>query len=344
MAPSDRKLIFITGASRSGTTLLSFVLRNHSDLFGLKELHFFGGQWDPRTSADMTDAQLISAIASIYKFQAEGILTVGDASAYKPQASALVRSLPENQRNAADAFAAAVCQLAAATGKSIPCEQTPRNIFYAEALLKAFPNAYVVHIVRDPRAVMASQKKRWQRRNLSTDTTGVSRYQALRVWVNYHPLTIARLWRRATEVAARLAGTDRFTAIRFEDLVNNGEATVRKLCEDLKVDFQPEMLDVGRVNSSHESSVGGAKKGLHPDAIDMWRKTLGPAEIAITEKLCATQMRQYNYAPFGTTLSIWSNLGYRVSYILHLIGVMLINPKRAIVQFRALIGAGRANG
>jgi hypothetical protein len=46
----QRKLIFITGASRSGPTLLSFVLRNHKEVFGLKELQYFGQAWDPRSS------------------------------------------------------------------------------------------------------------------------------------------------------------------------------------------------------------------------------------------------------------------------------------------------------
>ena len=66
-------------------------------------------------------------------------------------------------------FAAAVHQLAQAAGKSIPCEQTPRYIFYARALLEIYPTAQIVHMVRDPRAVMASQKMRWQRRRLAAD-------------------------------------------------------------------------------------------------------------------------------------------------------------------------------
>ena len=41
-------MIFITGASRSGTTLLSFVLRNHRPCSGCKELQYFGQAWDPR--------------------------------------------------------------------------------------------------------------------------------------------------------------------------------------------------------------------------------------------------------------------------------------------------------
>ena len=45
---TDQKMLFITGASRSGTTLMSFILRNHADIVGLNELQYFGEFWDPR--------------------------------------------------------------------------------------------------------------------------------------------------------------------------------------------------------------------------------------------------------------------------------------------------------
>jgi len=39
---SDKKLIFIVGASRSGTTMVSRILGQHSTIFALNELHVFG--------------------------------------------------------------------------------------------------------------------------------------------------------------------------------------------------------------------------------------------------------------------------------------------------------------
>ena len=338
---TQRKLIFITGASRSGTTLLSFVLRNHREVFGLKELQFFGEAWDPRAGPRrFSRAQATAAAAAILARQQHGILAPSIDAAQRGAAAALVDGLGAAGADPAMVFAAAVQGLTQAAGKSIPCEQTPRYIFYARALLDIYPAAQIVHMVRDPRAVMASQKMRWQRRRLATDGVAVPRYQSLRVWVNYHPYTVARLWSRATAAALALAEHPRVTLLKFEDLVQQPEATVRGLCGRLGLDYEARMLDVGQINSSHQSSAGGARRGLHATAIEKWREVLTATEIAITERDCARYMGRCGYergAPGSPTLP--AELGLRLSYLAHLGGVMLVNPRRAWVQGKALLRA-----
>ena len=335
----QRKLIFITGASRSGTTLLSFVLRNHREVLGLKELQYFGQTWDPRESQrHFSRSQSIAAAAAIFACQEQGILSARIAPAHRRAATELVDGLGDTSANPAVLFAAAVHQLAQAAGKQIPCEQTPRYIFYARALLEIYPTAQVVHMVRDPRAVMASQKMRWQRRRLAADGVMVPRYQSLRVWVNYHPYTVARLWSQATGAALALAQHPRVTLVRFEDLLQQPEATVRQLCGRLGMSYDEKMLDVGQINSSHQSSAGGARRGLHTAAIDTWRQILSRTETAIAERRCAGLMGRFGYqssaavpgSPFG-------ELGHRLSYFMHLGGVLLVNPRRAFVQAKALL-------
>jgi hypothetical protein len=185
---------------------------------------------------------------------------------------------------------------------------------------------------------MASQKMRWQRRRLATTTSRVPNYESLRVWVNYHPYTIARLWSRATATALGLEGDPRVTLVRFEDLVRDPEATVRRLSERLGIGYEPAMLDVGQVNSSHQSSVGGMRKGLNSDAIDQWRRVLSAAETAITEKICAPWMQRFDYASGASRGVAWpASAWYRLSYLAHLGGVLLVNPSRAYVQGRAVM-------
>ena len=343
MSISNNKLVFVTGASRSGTTLLSFILRNHHSVFGLKELHYFGTHWDPRVEGkEATEAELIDAAADIFMRQAQGILTRGDKEPFLDAARKLVRELSTEDRNLAGTFVAATTQLAKAENKTIPCEQTPRNIFYADSLLDQFPNAHIVHMLRDPRAVMSSQKGRWKRRSLATDTQKFSRYESLRVWINYHPYTIARLWKRATAQAMRMSTHSRFHVLRFEDLLSDPEHSVRNLCEQLGLEFEPAMLDVGRINSSHASSVGGAEKGFQTGAIDQWRDKLSPSEIAITERICASQMGDYQ--PSEARTGALGELPHKLSYLLHLAGVVLINPRRALVQSRALMQGQKKPG
>jgi omega-hydroxy-beta-dihydromenaquinone-9 sulfotransferase len=336
---NTRRMVFITGASRSGTTLLSFVLRNHPEVFGLRELQYFGEAWDPRSpDRQLTRHAAVEAAARMLARQEQGILAYTVEDRHRREAGMILDSVGEAGTDAAEVFATVAVHLAVAGGKTIPCEQTPRYVFYARALLDLYPQAHVVHIVRDPRAVMASQKRRWRRRHLATNGHAFPRYQSLRVWVNYHPYTVARLWSRATSAALAASDHPRVTLVRFEDLLREPEQTVRTLCERLGLDYDPGLLDVGQINSSHQSSAGGARRGLQAEAIDKWREVLSPAEVAVTERLCGSLMRRFDYgteAGAGTTLL--QDTGYGLSYLAHLAGVALVNPGRAYVQGRALL-------
>ena len=337
-------MIFITGASRSGTTLLSFVLRRHAEVFGLRELQYFGQAWDPRdTGRRFTRDEALDAAARIYANQDHGVLQNHVDPAHRAAAGKLVASLGEAARDPAALFGAAVEDLASAAGKAIPCEQTPRYIFYARPLLDLYPRAHIVHLVRDPRAVMASQKNRWRRRKLAADGMAVPRYESVRVWVNYHPYTVGRLWVQATRAALELAEHPRVTLVRYEDLVQNPEPTVRTLCGLLGLSYDPAMLDVAQVNSSHQSSAGGARKGMHTDSIDRWRLALTGAETAVTEQICGPLMRRFGYQPAAQPRSFWlDQLGFDFSYAVHLAAVLMVNPRRAAVQAKALARSGSA--
>ena len=340
--PTQRRLIFITGASRSGTTLLSFVLRNHPEVYGLRELQYFGEAWDPRSSdRRIAPARARAAVAAMLARQEQGILSARSAATHRDAAAALVAQLGTDAADPAALFAATACALAQAGGKPIPCEQTPRYIFYARALLDLYPAAHVVHMVRDPRAVMASQKMRWRRRQLAADGKAVPRYQSLRVWVNYHPYTVSRLWKQATAAALALESHPRFTLLRFEDLVQQPEESVRGLCARLGLGYDARMLDVGQINSSHQSAAGGARRGPHATAIDTWRKILTPTEIAIAERGCGRLMQRFGYAGSApATPSRSAELLQQLSYLAHLGGVVLVNPRRALVQGKALLRVG----
>lgn len=322
---------------------MSFVLRNHGQVFGLKELHYFGDFWDPRNPAQcFSDRQMTTAVAWIFARQAQHILLAKPTSQDMERARVLLDSLSAEDRGPASLFAATVSQLSAEAGKPIPCEQTPRNIFYAEELLRVYPEARVVHMLRDPRAVMASQRLRWQRRRLVNNKTFFPHTQSLRMWVNYHPYTAARLWASASRAAQRLSDHPRFVPIRFEDLLESPEQTIRFMCDRLGIDFEPAMLEVPQINSSHQSSVGGARRGLHKDAIDAWRTTLPPGEAAIAERICGKLMAYYGYATDTRQPSCGiGELRYKLTYLLHAAGVLAVNPRRAWIQMRAVFKGGR---
>ena len=114
--------------------------------------------------------------------------------------------------------------IAADWGKARWSDKTPWQAPAIDWVL--LPDAQVIHIVRDPRDVIAS---------------------SLEVpWIRERPFELAREWTRFNRRAARdgaAAGPARYHRVRYEDLVNDPETVLRLVCAFLQEDFDPAMLD-----------------------------------------------------------------------------------------------------
>ncbi len=328
-------IIFVTGASRSGTTMLSRVLGNHSRIIGLNELHYFGDLCDVSNSLESLDRRAVERLAAtLFARQARGIWGKPPSESDFQLASSLAENLRPDEYTAAGVFSAVLGRFAAQAGKEIACEQTPRNIFYAQKLLAAYPNAYVVHMMRDPRAVLASQKNRWQMRRLGGRNVPLG--EVIRSWFNYHPVTMCRLWIGSSEAALRLKEHPRFMILRFEDVLSEPEYNVRELCAFLRLDFEQDMLSVpqwGSSNISHSED----KKGMSKEMLDKWVDILSEGEITICEYMTRAYMKQFSYAPIGTgKLFAASLLSALLWYPIHVAGALLTNPRRVWIQLKAV--------
>jgi hypothetical protein len=253
------------------------------------------------------------------------------------EAAAIVSGLSVAERNPFEIFFAASRYLAAESGKVVACEQTPRNIFYARKLLERYPDAYVVHIVRDPRAVLASQKNRWKLRELGA--AHLPAREMIRNRINYHPITICRLWTEANNEAIALEGHERFGIVRFEDLAAAPEERARQLCDLVQVSFEPQMLDLPQWGSSNVSHISEFK-GVSKDVVDRWGRVLSPMEVEVCEAMTAGLMRRFGYAlrTSGSLKSLKAIPSF-LSYPFHVAAVLAFNPSRAMIQMKALCRA-----
>ena len=158
-------------------------------------------------------------------------------------------------------------------------EKTPAHLGEVPTLVAWFPDARIVHTVRDPRGVYASRLRRAQQ--------GEWGLKARMPWLPgrlVDPLLppieaayAARSWNAAARWDRRLPGDlgERYLRIRFEDLVTAPEATIRRVCEFLGVEFAPAMmLDTDIVGSSFESD-RHARAGFDATIADRWRREVG---------------------------------------------------------------------
>ncbi|MEE9493954.1 MAG: sulfotransferase [Gammaproteobacteria bacterium] len=332
-------MIFVTGASRSGTTMLSRILGQHSRVAGLKELHCFGDLIDPnRLQSALSRVEAIDLSTRLIarsKRDVWGSVEEED----RVEATGFLEHLTDGDLTADSIISSTLSQIAENAGKEIPCEQTPRNIFYAQRLLEAFPELKIVHIVRDPRDVLASQKNRWQRKRLGGSNIPWS--EIIRVWFNYHPYTITKMWLKANRLALQLQDHDRFYMLRFEDLIEDPQTQVEKISGFLGLSYEKIMLDIPQVGSSHSDNTE-QQTGVRKSTLNRWKTVLSSGEVIVCEKLAKPLMDQFSYPLSAKGGALDSSVIMQVlKYPLHAAGVLLSNPRRAWIQFQAVLGKSK---
>ncbi len=328
MIPSSHGApLLVVGASRSGTTMLNRILSGHPSILALNELHYFGdlvpspstrSSYLKKTSVDLMARLLARARRGIW-----GELPTPDEYC---EAGTLFGA-EDNDLDSIEMFQRVLSHLGETCASSYTTDQTPRNILYAYDLLAKIPELRVVQMVRDPRAVLFSQKQRWRKRWLGDKS--IPLHNALRVWVNYHPIIMSRLWNRAALCGMKLRNDPRFMLIKYEDVVADPQRQIGMLCDFLDLDFVPEMLNVEAKGSSH-SHLNKDHRGVSTGSLELWREGLSLTEIKVCETLSGDLMGQLSYdATLPENQHQIPRLAY-LSYPLHLCGAALMNPRRVL--------------
>jgi hypothetical protein len=334
----QQRFIFVTGASRSGTTMMSLILGNAEECAALKELHFFDELApSPGAAATLSRNQAVAVVARTLARHARDYWAGDPQPEERSVAQRIVDETGTDRLSPEVLFAITMRHIAREEVAERICEQTPRNIYFARGLLRVFPNAIVVHMMRDPRAVLASQKNRFRIRELGGKNVPV--HEVMRLWASYHPVTMVRLWVSATREALSMDGHDRFHVVRYEDLIDEPEVTVSSLCERLGIDFRPEMLAIphwGSSTVSHTATGGVSKKSL-----EKWRSVLTSTEVAYCDARTKSERARFGYPEAERAKpSISGVMRFLLRLPIHVLGTILADPRRVIVQLRAMLVRG----
>ena len=284
-------VVFVVGNSRSGTTLLARILGNSSKIFTFTELHFAEHLWverKPYVSKKSARKILHRLFCSsrVHTFR----------SCKKCMFNNEIDYLLKDKMfpiNGLELFRDFLFYEAKMNGKYIPCEQTPRNLFYLDAILEFFPDAKVIYMVRDPRDVLLSQKFKWKR-YFKAKNEPYPFSEAVRNFINYHPITISLLWRSSASFIIPYLSNPNIKCVKFEELIFEPKKTIMEVCDFVGVEFEDRMLDVPYALSSvYEDEKG--KKGFDKRRIGNWKKNLNSAEIFIVELIAGNLMQKFRY-------------------------------------------------
>ena len=323
-------MIFVVGNSRSGTTMMGRILGKHPDVYTFGELHFFGQLCASPFSAKLRPANATKLAADLCCIQREGYRTHGNPRRFLKEGEAFLKGLTSYPETSAQLFSAFLHHEAAENGKTIPCDQTPRNVFYIKDILELYPEARIINMIRDPRDVLLSQKQRWKRRFLGGSDMPVK--ETLRDWVNYHPITISHIWRTAVNAADQFAQHERVVSIYFEELLTHSETTVKRICDFANISYTNTMLQVPQVGSSMAEDKP-QQLGINPQRAQSWHsKSMGgelsSAEIYLNQTITAAFMKKHNYSPVSIRPNIASLALHLLIFPVKLGGAFLLNLDR----------------
>lgn len=155
----------------------------------------------------------------------------------------------------------------------------PYFTYHLENVSRLFPNAKIVIILRDGRAVANSYLKvRWGTANI---------YAGAKQWAREVRLQRAFL----------AANPDRAILVRYEDLVAEPRETLLRICRFLDLPFSEEMLSYHKRPPSfrrHRFNVN-TTRGIDPSIGEKWKHDLTPRQIRIFESLAGDVLVENGY-------------------------------------------------
>ena len=254
-------MVVIGGCERSGTTLMRAALDSHGQIAGGPESWVFVFKLD------------LPFLAQEYDISLDELQRMRGAS------SCLAEFI--------DRFSDWYCR---EQGKPVWCEKSPQNIQRLDYIWDHFPNARVIHAVRDGRDVVCSLRHhpRHRRVNGRYEPTGIT-----------NPVkACVRKWVVAARSGLEHRGDERYMEVRYEDLIENYEGTMRRVCDHCRIEWDDRLLDrevVQQRKQSAEIVNPEVRQPLYQAAIGRWRRDLSEQEQQLVMAEAGELLRAYGY-------------------------------------------------
>ncbi|WP_326723912.1 MULTISPECIES: sulfotransferase [unclassified Streptomyces] len=280
--PASVRPVFVLGCPRSGTTLLQLMLHAHPRIALPPETRFVLPAYEGRLGfGDLRErgnraglAQWITGRKET-RFHELGV-----------DAGRVAERITEGPPTLGSALGIALRAYAEEHGKVRWGDKRPAYALHVPEILRLFPDAQFIHLVRDGRDCVASLLGMpWWHRGF---------HEAVATWAQVMD---------TTRTYARKLGPGSWHELRFEDLVADPEGQLRGVCEYLGEEYAPEMREPYRVA---EMAVPARKTwhrrthgALDSSRAGSWTTRLTPAQIRLCDDVLGDRLTSYGYELAG---------------------------------------------
>lgn len=263
---SDFSPIFIVGTARSGTTLTATTLSRHSQLAVPPETLFMSHI----VHRGCDRKRMLALVEHSKRCQDLGV---------SPQL--LAEKFNKHPATFSWLFRILLESYATGLGKSIVAEKSPVHLLYVPTLLKWYPNARFVLVVRDGRDCVLSMKKV--------------------PWAHDNLIRHAAQWNMRMNVARKFLKnyTRSFHVLRYETFLLDPEQEIRRLMQFLGLEFERSQLVPGTQASpipAWESAwKAKAAEALDRTRIASWRREADEKTVLVMDSVMHHELAAWGY-------------------------------------------------
>jgi hypothetical protein len=161
-------------------------------------------------------------------------------------------------------------------------EKTPAHIFYVEKILKQFPDARIIILLRDPRAVMLSDIVKLQNNKDILVQFNLFNF-IFRIQCVFD---LAKKWQKKFPNNVQI--------YQFEDIISSPEIVLQSISKFINIEYFNDMLNVGVVNSSFGDE-NQKDKNFNEENKDRWKSQLTAKQINWCEYFLQKTLHEYGY-------------------------------------------------
>jgi hypothetical protein len=265
--------VFIAGIERSGTSLIYALLASHPNLAMTRRTNlwaFFYKRYGDLGQPGNLDRCLaaMKRYKRLHTLQLDFDRLRADFQRGEPAYPHLFALLEEQQAERA--------------GKPRWGDKSLNTERYVDDIFAAYPQARLIHMIRDPRDRYASSVTRWKkvRGKIGAGTA---------IWLSSVALAESNQRRYP----------DRYMILRYESLASRPEDTLREICAFIGEEYTPAMLSMSgatKFRDNGNSSYGKSDPGrISTGSIGRYHKVLSPREIAFMQAHAGRRMVALGY-------------------------------------------------
>ena len=256
-------LIFLISQPRSGSTLLQHIIASHGDVHTLPE---------PWLMLQPIYARREGGLCGAYNFEYGRLALEG-----------YIKSIENGEEifeQAVRLYTTHLYNSSLINNKhKYFLDKTPRYYHIINDISNIFPKSKIIILIRNPIAVFASILNY----NFNNDWA-----KLINAPDRYDDLVLA-----PTNITKYVLNKEKPIVVHYEDLVSKPHYTIKKLCGDLNIEFDSNMMEYSSVKLGDSSFVDTKSIGKHSSAVgdyvNSWQKTLKtPGAIALAKAYLAT--------------------------------------------------------